>query len=75
VLAEAWRQDFNANRPHRGLGMMTPQPFVTGWITAHTAAARASNELREESVLAPSVAGSLTLQEPTIHQLSPQVVP
>ena len=72
--AEDWRQDFNANRPHRGLGMMTPQAFATGWITAHTAAARASNEPREESILAPSVAGPLTLQEPTIHQLSPEVV-
>lgn len=26
--AEAWRQDYNANRPHSSLGNMTPQEFA-----------------------------------------------
>jgi hypothetical protein len=53
--------------------MMTPAAFRTGWETAH-AAAPASAELRRRYASAPfDAGGSLTLQEPTTHQLSQQV--
>ena len=73
VLAEDWRQDYNAYRPHRGLAMMTPTAFTTGWRTAHEAAP-ASAELHGRYASVPfDAGGSLTLQEPTNHQLSRQV--
>ena len=53
--------------------MMTPAAFATGWRTAHEAAP-ASAELRRRYASAPfDAGGSLTLQVPTIHQLSQQV--
>ena len=73
MLAEDWRQDFNAYRPNRVLGMMTLQAFATGWITAHTAAARQQRTprgIRPRSVRDRSP----YLQEPTIHQPIPEVV-
>jgi len=30
-MVEAWRQAYNQNRPHRGLGMLTPSAFATTW--------------------------------------------
>jgi putative transposase len=73
VLAEDWRQDYNAYRPHRGLGMMTPDRFAIGWRTANETAP-ASAELPSAYGLAPfDAGGSLTLKEPTNHQLSQQV--
>ena len=51
--------------------MMTSVAFAVGWREAHLAAASASAELRDRYALAPVDAGrSLTLQVPTIHQLS-----
>jgi putative transposase len=38
VLVEDWRQDYNRNRPHSALGMMTPTAFSVGYRTAHQAA-------------------------------------
>jgi putative transposase len=73
VMVEDWRVDYNRYRPHRAHGMMTPAAFSTGWRTAHDTA-RAGAELHSASGLAPFDAGaSLTLQEPTNHQLSQQV--
>jgi len=70
VLAEDWRQDYNAYRPHRGLAMMTPTAFATGWQTAHEAAP-ASAELHGRYASVPfNAGGSPTLQQPTNHQLS-----
>jgi len=74
VLIEDWRHDYNWHRPHSALGMMTPARFAIGYQEAHRAAARAGDELRSPSGLAPFDAGdSLTLQTNTIHQLSQQV--
>jgi putative transposase len=74
VLIEDWRQDYNQHRPHSALGMMAPARFAAGYREAHRAAARAGDELRSPSGLAPFDAGdSLTLQTNTIHQLSQQV--
>ena len=71
VLIEDWRQDYNHHRPHSALGMMTPAAFAVGWREAHLAAAPASAELRSPYGRAPfDAGGSLTLQSPTIHQLS-----
>jgi len=33
VLTEVWRQDYNRNRPHSSLGMMTPSAFAPGYRT------------------------------------------
>jgi hypothetical protein len=53
--------------------MMTPAAFADGWRTAHQAAP-ASAELRARYAITPFNAGdSLTLKEPTNHQLSQQV--
>jgi hypothetical protein len=72
-MVEDFRADYNANRPHRAHGMMTPAAFATGWRTAHQVAP-ASAGLHSAYGLAPSNAGgSLTLKEPTNHQLSQQV--
>ena len=38
VLVEDWRTDYNRNRPHSALGMMTPVAFNVGYRTAHRAA-------------------------------------
>ena len=46
VLVEDWRVDYNHNRPHSPLGMMTPVTCAVGWSEAHLAAAPASAELR-----------------------------
>ena len=74
VLIEDWRQDYNQHRPHSALGMMAPTCFAIGYQQAHRAPARAGDELRSPSGLAPFDAGdSLTLQTNTIHQLSQQV--
>jgi putative transposase len=74
VLIEDWRQDYNHYRPHSALGMMTPVAFAAGWREAHLTVAPASAELRRRYASAPfDAGGSLTLQVPTIHQLSQQV--
>ena len=74
VLIEDWRQDYNHRRPHSALGMMTPVAYAAGWREAHLTAAPASAELRRRYASAPfDAGGSLTLQVPTIHQLSQQV--
>ncbi len=74
VLIEDWRQDYNEHRPHSALGMMAPAVFARGYREAHLAAAPASAELRRRYAPAPfDAGGSLTLQVPTIHQLSQQV--
>jgi putative transposase len=71
VLIEDWRVDYNNHRPHSALGMMTPAAFAAGWREAHLAVAPASAELDSAYGLAPfDAGGSLTLQVPTIHQLS-----
>ena len=73
VMVEDFRQDYNRCRPHRAHGMMTPAAFKLGWETAHQAA-RASAELHSPYGLTPFDAGAtLTLKEPTNHQLSQQV--
>ena len=54
--------------------MMTPVAFAAGWREAHLTVAPASAELRRRYASAPfDAGGSLTLQVPTIHQLSQQV--
>jgi putative transposase len=74
VMIEDYRQDYNRCRPHRAHGLMTPAAFATGWREAHLAAAPASAELRRRYASAPFDAdGSLTLQSPTINQLSLEV--
>lgn len=75
VLIEDWRVDYNEHRPHSALGMMAPAVFARGYRQAHLAAAPASAELRRRYASAPFDAGGgrLTMQVPTIHQLSQQV--
>ena len=71
VLIEDWRPDYNEHRPHSALGMMASARFAIGYREAHLAVARAGDELRSPSGLAPFDAGdSLTLQTNTTHQLS-----
>jgi hypothetical protein len=73
VMIEDFRIDYNHNRPHRAHKMMTPTAFAEAWRTAQETAP-ASTELQPASGRLPSGAGnSLTLQEPTNHQLSQQV--
>jgi Integrase core domain len=73
VIVENYRQDYNRYRPHRAHGMMTPAAFKTGWGTAHQAAP-ASAELHDRYAIAPfNAGGSLTMESPTNHQLSPQM--
>ncbi|TMF87668.1 MAG: transposase [Chloroflexi bacterium] len=31
-----WRRRYNAERPHRGLGMLTPAAFALGWTEGRT---------------------------------------
>jgi hypothetical protein len=63
----------NRLRPHRAHGMIAPAVFADGWRTAHQVAP-ASAELQSTYGLLPfNAGGSLTLQEPTNHQLSKQV--
>ena len=70
VMVEDYRQDYNRHRPHRAHGLMTPAAFAEGWRTAHQAAP-ASAELHGRYASVPfDAGGSLTLQSPTIHQLS-----
>jgi hypothetical protein len=72
-MVSDYRQDYNRHRPHRAHGLMTPAAFADGWRTAHQAAP-ASAERPSAYGLGPSDAGgSLTLKEPTSHQLSQQV--
>jgi len=74
VLIEDWRVDYNQNRPHSSLGMMSPAAFATGYREAHLAAAPPGVELHSAYGLAPfDAGGSPTLQSPTTHQLSQQV--
>ncbi len=73
VLIEDWRQDYNEHRPHSALGMMAPARFAAGYREAHRAAARADDELRSPSRLAPFNAGGPTLLSATNHRLSQQV--
>jgi len=35
VLNEAWRIDYNENRPHSAHGWKTPAEFARGWINDH----------------------------------------
>jgi len=73
VLIEDWRVDYNQNRPHSSLGMMTPTAFARGCREVDLAVAPASAELRSADGLAPFGAGSiLTLHSPITHQLSQQ---
>jgi putative transposase len=73
VMISDFQTDYNANRPHRAHQMMTPTAFAAGRKTAHQAAP-ASAARPSASGLSPSDAGgSLTMQEPTNHQLSSQV--
>ncbi len=73
VLIEDWRVDYNQNRPHSSLGMMTPTAFARGCREVNLAVAPASAELRSADGLAPFGAGSiLTLHSPITHQLSQQ---
>jgi putative transposase len=74
VLIEDWRLDYNHHRPHSALGMLAPAVFARGYRQAHLTAAPADAELRSRYAFAPfDVGGSLTLQSPTIHQLSQRV--
>jgi len=36
VVIDDWRQRYNAERPHRGLGMLTPAAFALGWTEGRT---------------------------------------
>jgi putative transposase len=40
VLIEDWRTDYNRNRPHSALGMMTPTAFSIGYRTSHRATSK-----------------------------------
>ena len=31
VVIEAWNEEYNTRRPHRGLGMLTPAEFARRW--------------------------------------------
>ena len=31
VVLNAWVEEYNAHRPHRGLGMLTPRQFAARW--------------------------------------------
>jgi putative transposase len=31
VVVNDWRERYNQERPHRGLGMLTPLAFAEGW--------------------------------------------
>lgn len=42
VLIEAWRDEYNAFRPHSALGYQTPNQFADCWHATHP-----SNPLRE----------------------------
>jgi len=35
-LIEAWRVDYNTERPHSSLGYLTPNEYVVNWLTAHS---------------------------------------
>lgn len=75
VMVEDFRQDYNRNRPHRAHGMMTPEAFKAGWETAHQAAPDSAELQPAYGRLPFDAVGTLTLQEPTNHQLSQQVDP
>ena len=36
VVIADWRRRYNAERPHRGLGMLTPAAFALGWTEGRT---------------------------------------
>src|SRR5437764_15369457 len=36
VVIDDWRRRYNAERPHRGLGMLTPAAFALGWTEGRT---------------------------------------
>jgi putative transposase len=75
VMVEDFRQDYNRSRPHRAHGMMTPEAFKAGWQTAHRAAPDSAELQPAYGRLPFDAVGSLTLKEPTNHQLSQQVDP
>jgi len=66
VVIEDWRQDYNQNRPHSALGMMTPSAFGAGY--------RTYLETLSDEHLSP-LGGSEQWLTETIndHQLSQQV--
>jgi putative transposase len=35
VLLEDWRVEYNCERPHSALGMLTPAEFAEAWATKH----------------------------------------
>jgi len=35
VLIEAWRRDYNEERPHQSLGYLTPSEFKQRWLQSH----------------------------------------
>lgn len=43
VVIAAWRKKFNQVRPHRSLGMKTPEEFAFGWLPAGGLAAQSAS--------------------------------
>ncbi len=43
VVIAAWRKKFNQVRPHRSLGMKTPEEFASGWLPAGGLAAQSAS--------------------------------
>lgn len=73
MLIEDWRREYNHQRPHSALGMVTPHRFAVCYREVYLTAAFASAELRSIYGLAAfDAGGSLTLQSPTTHPLSQQ---
>ncbi|MGA0900154.1 MAG: integrase core domain-containing protein, partial [Luteolibacter sp.] len=43
VVIAAWRRKFNQIRPHRSLGMKTPEEFAFGWLPGQAARAQSTS--------------------------------
>jgi len=69
VVIEAWRRKYNEVRPHRSLGMKTPEEFALGWEPGerwraqHTSCATASG-LHSGSMLTSYREGLITVSNP-----------
>lgn len=72
VLAEDYREDYNANRPHSALGMESPARFARAWRAQHEPLA---DSLRSPYGLTPRAGDTPALKQTNTHRLSQQVDP